>query len=269
MVVRLVRKGLVGLMTAGAILAGSVGLGGCRTGADQRFNAGLTTPQQYSQEKQVENNYNDGLALTLLGGLIGARGAQINNPGAVVFGNALSNHGAAQVSALDVLVNNNPGPVYSPPIVSGPYEVPVPQGPRVTLIESSNQDPLVLKRNIGGIDCVAVVSNYSKDFNGNGEFNYPEDFGGMKRVFLPSEKVTLSLVSEKQMPLKIEVIGSNGKVIESFESHGKYLGREYNSEISGRLPAESNYSGVFYVGGDLVGKLEFGVTERKWEFVQK
>lgn len=266
---RIVRKGLLrGL--AGLVLVGASSLmSGCRTGADQRYNSGLTTPQQYAQEKQAENNYNDGLALSLLGGLIGARGVQVGNPGAVVFGNALSQHGASQASAPNIVVNNNPGLPYQNQLVQPNYQIPVPQGPRVTLIEAPNQEPLVLRKSIEDIDCVAVVSNYSKDFNGDGEFHYPEDFGGMKRVYLPTEKVTLSLTSQKPTSMRIEVLGVDGKVIESFEGKGPYLGRDYNSGMSKRLPSESRYAGVFYVNGSLLGKLEFEVTEKKWEFVQK
>ncbi len=262
MVVRLAKKGLLGLMTAGAILVGSAGLSGCRTGADQRYLSGQTNYPQYLAERKAESDYNDGLALSLLGGLIGARGAQIGNPGAVVFGRALSNHGAAQASSSDVVVNN-----YIPNQTVAQYN-PAPSGNssvNVSLFQPSTPEPLVLRKEseiLGRV--VAVVSNYCKDFNGNGALDWPEDYGGLDRVYLPSEGITLSIASSKSADnLRIDLLNSKGTLIDSINGKGRYISKKCEGL------AEETYGGTFYVGEQFLGKLEFMVSNNKWEVVKK
>ena len=268
----LVRKGLLrGL--AGLVLLGSMSLGGCISGAAQRYNSGMTTPAQYSQEKAAEDRYNNSLGISLLGGLIGARGVQIGNPGAVVFGNALANHGAAQASAPNIVVNNSPPNVYVPnqsPAYAVPQS-PVISPPNVTLVGVPNEEPLVLRKEFPELGMVTmIVSNYCKDFNGNGVLDYSEDYGGMKRTYSRlTENITLSVSSSKLSPnFGIELLDGSGNKIDYFEGKGKHLFKEYLPG-NNKLLSEGTYSGAFYADKEFLGKLEFKVLNKKWEVVQK
>ena len=274
------RNGLAGLVILGA----SAGLGGCATGATARYNSGLTTYEQYVQEKNAENRYNDVLGFGLLGGLIGARGVQLGKPEAVYLGDALSRHGAAMANSPQVIINNPPP--NRPPVYNLTTQIPVVNPVNVTLVEQPRGEPLVIrveKERLGMV--TAVISNYCKDFNGDEKFNYPEDYGGMKRVFLPSEKITLSLASSNSADnLRIELLGADGRKIDSVEGKGFYLCKEYNlrenifaAGTGGTTSAASSaggsfagaFGGTFYVNGKFLGKLEFMVSDKKWEFVQK
>jgi hypothetical protein len=99
-----VGKGLAGLVLVG----GSMGLMGCGSTGPRSYSP--YAPDSHNNPAPVvqnSNSENNSLGLSILGGILSGFGAQRGKPGAVFFGRALSEHGAAEASRSDVNVYNN------------------------------------------------------------------------------------------------------------------------------------------------------------------
>lgn len=260
---------LLGAVLGGAVLTGLSSLSGCVNGADQLYHQGTINKQQYSMMKSQEQQRNRGLALSLLGIGVGARGIKVGNPQAIYAGDALVKIGAAQAGAsnTNVYVGGNDQTIPQQPRDIN-YDSQ-PKTPQIQMpafkIEGNREEPLIWEFEHSSLGKIVLgVSNYCKDFNNNGVIDYPGDYSGLKGSFLPNEQITLSAVSSKPGTLEVELLGPNGR-IDGFRKNGKAILREHRGLDVG------NYSAVFQINNENAGTLQFRVvnSEDKWRFTKR
>lgn len=255
--------GLLGRLVLGGAVATLPFLSGCVSNADNLYRSGQINAQQHAQMKAAENQRDEGLIFTALGTLMGLNGIRTNNIERAFVGESMRNYGIAQASAdnTNVVVNNNLG---NPQNSSTPYipqvEYRMPDWKVAALVEDK---PLVLRtRNDVAGDITAAVSNYFIDINKNGQPNYPEEFTGLRTVYLPDEDVTLTVFSDKPSELTLKIYDNSGKVVESDSSSGKPLSRKFRGR-------EGVYRAEFECNGKIAGNLAFEINPNKLRFEKR
>ncbi len=233
-------KGLVGLVFVGA----SMSLEGCN-----------------SSNRSSGRRQQDALELSFLGGLLGARGAQVGNRQAVYVGQALANHGAnmASASSNDVTVNYN----------------------SVNVANSQETRPIWVN-----VDSY----NYCRDFNQNGKIDYPEEVVGLNSsTFIEGDEMYLTFEANRQIQdMRYVLVNGNGMTVERFNNgvdinepgrcqiHVWYNPTQAeieNLKIKGfdkRYPEKylgilkpGNYKGLFYSGNQLLISKDFTIIPKK------
>ncbi len=245
----------------GVILGASI-FSGCVSNADHLYRTGQINAQQHAQMKAAESQRDDGLVLTLLGGLMGTNALKTGNAQQAFAGDVIKDYGMAQASAnnTNVYVSNSPQTV-APTSYIPEVTVQMPDW-KVSSV-GSREEPLFLRtgnESSGGI--VAVVSNYAFDLKKDGKLDYPEDFRGLKRMYLPGEDITLSLVTEKPSELAIKVYDSKGKEVYSDSIIGNSLSKKFKGD-NGKYRAE------YLFGKSSLGNLEFEINPDKVRFEKR
>lgn len=202
---------------------------------------------------------------SVLGAGLSMLGVYKNNPAAQVLGGQFANYGAAEAgrSETNVHVNN----AAQPTLTSAPvYVEPPVKMPSVMIVEHPRENPLVIERKYGEDNVVAVVSNDTRDFERNKVLDYPQDYLGLKETFTPGETVTISVSSNIPLDMSSRLYGPDKKEVGKIETSGeRILKRTY---AAGELP-NGTYVAEFNVEGKPFGKLEFEVTDKKWEFKKR
>ena len=247
---------------AGLILGSSV-FSGCVSNADNLYRNGQIDAQQHAQMKAAENQRDDGLVFTLLGGLVGLNGIKTGNTQRIFAGGVMKDYGIAQASTpnTNVIVNNNLNNINSD---SAPYipkvEYRMPDWKVSNLVEDK---PLLLKSRIESAgDITATVSNYFIDINKNGKPDYPQEFTGLKTVYLPGEQITLTTFSDNPSELALKVYDASGKVVDSSSSSGKPLSRKFKGK-------HGVYRAEFECDGKPTGNLTFEINPDKLRFEKR
>lgn len=247
--------GLTGLILGASIFSG------CVSNADNLYRNGQINAQQHAQMKAAESQRDDGLLFTALGTLIGMNGIKTGNAQNVFAGGVMKDYGIAQTSAdnTNVYVSNAPQTVAHSNYVP---EVKI-QMPDWKIAQKASDEPLVLKVNDESAGNVfAVVSNYALDLKKDGKFDYPEDFRGLKRTYLPREDITLSLVTEKTSELAVKVYDSSGREVYSDSVSGTSLSPKFKGN-------DGKYRAEFSVGKSSVGNLAFEINPNKVRFEKR
>ena len=251
------RKGLTALIGAGLI--GVSTIGGC-VSPEEQLAQGSITEEDYQRVKREQNS-----ALTsLVGGVIGGLGAQRGKPGAIVLGQAISNHGAAQAARSEVNVYNNPS--QSQPVYVSPPQQPV----YVEPVNNPQNGPHSLDNSRFG-EIIVGTFNYCFDFDNDGIIEWDNEYQGIKDYFNAGEKITVSLGSSRLMgDLSYKLVDSNGDVVDqdSIKERGveeSYsLQRVYNG--NGNSPqnkalAPGSYCALWYAGNEPLAQWQFMVKE--------
>ena len=242
--------GLVGLV---------IGLGGC---ANHRamYERGEISYEDYQRSEERDN-----AAMTsLLGGLLGGLGARRGDAGAVVLGQAISHHGAAQAGRSEVNVYNSPSQQEARQVYVAPQPVAEPttraeNGPHIIYNEKFDE-------------LVVGTFNYAMDLDNNGFVHYPDEYKGIKDYFTAEEKITVSLGSQNLIPdLSFKLINQSGDITDSFsikdrgvnESYGINMVYNSGSDADGNgTLASGDYHALWYSGGELLAQWQFSVKEK-------
>lgn len=247
--------GLMGLILGSSIFSG------CVSNADNLYRTGQINAQQHAQMKAAESQRDDGLIFTALGTLMGLNGIRTGNVERAFAGESMRNYGIAQASANNTNVYVSTAPQQVAPSSYIP-EVQV-QMPEWKITKGISEEPLFLesRSEITG-KVFAVISNYALDLKKDGKLDYPEDFRGLKRTYLPGEDITLSLIGEKTSELTVRVYDQSGREAYSDSASKSSLSSKFKGD-NGKYRAE------FYLGKSSIGNLEFEINPDKVRFEKR
>ncbi len=242
------RGGLGGLLRkivlAGSVAVSSFGLNGCGS---------------------MNQNQRTGLALSLLGGSVSGLGARKGDLGAVAYGQAISNHGAAMANQSQVEQNV--------------YVQPQNQQPQQTREYSNNQSQIQQNNRKKEFRADGFQTNLNPKFGETwiGTFNYFNDFNkdnlaaydeliGKKSKFSKDEKITCLFWSEKlRSELNFKLFNQNGDIIDGHDKDEfNSLGIHNKAKFVWFKPShfkEGNYVAAWYSGDEFIDKIEFGVID--------
>lgn len=161
-------------------------VGGCEAiRKDFEMNFGPTS-RDYNQASTAP-----GAEAAVAGTLLGALGAQKNNPAAIVTGQGLVRYGTAQAGKTEVHV----------------YPQPFPQQPTPSLVKASDEKTIISH---GG---VFTVCNSIHDFENDGMIDYPKDYIGLKGSFSQQERITVSAIFDGVVDnIKYKLINEKDRV---------------------------------------------------------